>query len=369
MKLGVLTSSRADYGIYTPLLKKLSNDNRFELELIVFGMHLLENQGNTIHEIEKDAFGLIHQVNGMPTGDKKLDIACGYGELVKQFAAFWNEHNFDCILVLGDRWEVSAAVQAALPYELVFAHLFGGETTLGAVDNIYRHQISLASKYHFTATDEYSKRVAEITGKTDDIYTVGSVSIEDIENLTLPEWETIKDQFGIDFDNFVLVTIHPESIKADRNRELAKIVHDVLEHLVSTNHILITRSNSDIMGSIFNNLFESLATNYPAKIKLVSSLGRLNYFKAMQQCSFMLGNTSSGIVEAASFQKWVINIGDRQAGRLRNRNVIDVPFIAEDIIASSQKVRNLKPFDGQNKFVKSNTSDEIINVLLSNEKL
>ncbi len=363
MKIGVLTSSRADYGVYTPLLEKISQDNHYDLEIIVFGMHTLENQGNTFQEIENDAFGLIHMIYGMPLGDSKFDISYGYGELVKNFAEFWNKHYFDCVLALGDRWEMSAAVQAALPFEIVFAHLFGGETTLGALDNIYRHQITQASKYHFTSADEYSLRVQEITGEVKNVYTVGSVSLENIRNMILPKWISVRELFEINFDDFILITVHPESVKADRNYSFVKVINDVIERLVVSNNILITKSNSDVMGSYFNEIYQSLEKKYPDKVKLVTSLGRINYFKAMEQCTFLLGNTSSGIVEAASFGKWVINIGDRQKGRLQSCNAINVSFNVEEIVEKVEEVKNFETFNGENIYVKANTSNEIIKVL------
>lgn len=369
MKIGVLTSSRADYGIYTPLLQKLSSDPRFDLEIIAFGMHLLENQGLTITEVEKDAFGVVRRIAGMPERDRKQDIAYGYGDVVKHFAGFWSHNHYDCVLVLGDRWEMSAAVQAALPFEMNIAHLHGGETTLGAIDNIYRHQITLASTYHFTAAEPFSQRVKDITGSSQNIYTVGSISLEQLEELRLPDWEQVKAKFSIPFDTFILVTIHPESVGADKNEKLAEAAYRALEKLTKYYNILITKANSDVMGSLYNAQFARLEAQCPRQVKLVSSLGKLNYFKAMAECAFMLGNTSSGIVEAASFGKWVINIGDRQEGRLRNDNVLDVPFDEDQIIKSAQQVKGLEPFSGENKYVRPNTTDKIIEVLAEHEGL
>lgn len=365
MKVGVLTSSRADYGIYTPLLKKLAQNNFFELELIVFGMHLLENQGFTIKEIENDRFGLIHRVEGMPSSDSKLDIAIGYGTLIKNFAQFWYKNQFDFVLALGDRWEMSAAIQASLPFELTIAHIHGGETTLGAIDNIYRHQITLASKLHFTASEPFAQRVKEIIGKSDGIYTVGSISLENVTDQPLPEWTQVSKEFSIPFDDFILVTVHPESVNANLNKQSSTIIYNALKFIANEFNVLITKSNSDVMGSIYNKQFELLESEYPSKVKIVASLGRLNYFKAMQQSFLLLGNTSSGIIEAASFGKWVINLGDRQKGRLAGENVIHLPFDTDQIVKNVRLFAQ-KQYVGKNLYYQPNPSHTILRILSGN---
>ena len=361
MKVGVLTSSRADYGIYKPLLERLKVDSEISLEIIAYGMHLQYSQGFTYSTIETDGYEKIHIVGRMPESDEVHDIAKGYAFILNAFTDFWYSHNFDIVFALGDRWEMSAAVQASIPYQIKIAHIHGGETTLGALDNIYRHQISLASKLHFTATEEFSQRVDQIIASKKGIFTTGSISLAGLENIKLPRWNDVQKQFQIPFEEFVLVTIHPESVLIDKNAEYASISYDFLEKLVQTKNILITNSNSDVLGSLYNKKFALLQAQYPLKIKLVSSLGKLNYFRAMQQCEFMVGNTSSGIIEAASFKKWVLNLGERQAGRLRNDNVIDVPFDFDKINHAIANMGKLGTFKGMNKYRKIDTCDIILN--------
>ncbi|MGK0137849.1 MAG: GDP/UDP-N,N'-diacetylbacillosamine 2-epimerase (hydrolyzing) [Algoriphagus sp.] len=364
MKIGVLTSSRADYGIYRPLLEKLAGDKRFELFMIAFGMHLQEKHGKTIAEIERDAFGKIVTVDGMPSGDSRKEVAEGYGELIKSFSGFWFENKFDCVLTLGDRWEMSAAVQASIPFEVNLAHIHGGETTLGATDNIYRHQISLASTLHFTAAQEFAERIIEITKEVNLVYTVGSISLESIDTMTLPKWGEVSNSFNIPFDRFILVTVHPESVNANRNQEYAEEIFNTLTTIAKLHCLLITKANADVMGSIFNNRLEQLAAENPNKIRLVASLGKANYFSAMRQCDFLLGNTSSGIIEAASFGKWVINLGDRQKGRLRSNNILDVSFNHNEILEALNEIESRNTFTGVNKYVQVGTTDKIVKALL-----
>lgn len=369
MKIGALTSSRADYGIYRPLLEKLATNNRFDLHIIAFGMHVLAIHGKTVNEIDKDNFGTLHQVEGMPTDDSRLAIAKGYGNIVKSFATFWSQNDFDYVLTLGDRWEMSAAVQASIPFEVKLAHIHGGEATLGATDNIYRHQISLAASLHFTAATEFSNRIKELTGEGENIHTVGSISLERLETMKLPAWSEVAQKFDIPFKRFILTTIHPESVNAVKNAYYADLIEEVISKSSVEHNFLITKANADVMGTIYNEKLEALAAKHPKRIKVVSSLGKLNYFSAMKCSDFLVGNTSSGIIEAASFQKWVINLGDRQKGRLRSGNVLDVPFDKDAINAAIKKVETLGVYEGANKYVQANSADKVIEILLTHARL
>lgn len=360
MKIGVLTSSRADYGIYQPLLRKMKADKSFELEIIAFGMHLQTIQGNTLEAIYKDGYKKVHEVGTMPEEDSVYDIASSYGYLVSDFARFWNIHTFDLIFALGDRWEMSAAVQSSIPFEIKLVHFYGGETTLGAIDDVFRHQITLASQLHFTATDRYARRVAELKGDKKNIFSVGSMSLENFENLCLPMWSKVKVLFQIPFDSFILVTFHPESIGTEKNLEFSNTVFNTLKQLTSKYNLLITAANSDAMGSIFNKKHLELEKLYPTRVRLVQALGKLNYFSAIQNCQFMVGNTSSGIVEAASFNKWVVNVGERQKGRLKNKNVFDVPFDEGEILKALDFISVKTKYDGTNIYYNKNSVSKIL---------
>ena len=152
MKIAVLTSSRADYGIYLPLLDALKKENDIILEIITFGTHLSRFHGYSIEGVQNDNYATIHQINSLLVTDDEASIATSYGMTVLKFSDFWSKNTYDLVFSLGDRFEMSAAVQAGIPFQVKFAHIHGGETTLGAIDNIYRHQITIASSYHFTAT-------------------------------------------------------------------------------------------------------------------------------------------------------------------------------------------------------------------------
>lgn len=361
MKIGILTSSRADYGIYKNLLELLSKDERFDLTLIVFGMHLQSKYGNTIDMVKKDNFGTIHKVKGMPTNDSIKDISSGYGQLIIDFSNYWNLNKFDCVFALGDRFEMSAAVQSGIPFEINFAHIHGGETTIGVLDNIYRHQISLASKIHFTSTSLFSKRVTDIVGNSKNIYNVGSLSVEKLDKNKLPSWTKVCKMFSIPNIPFILVTFHPETVGLDQNVKFVKVIKNSLNTISKRSHVVITQTNADASGNLYREMALNLKKDNPKSFSLIETFGKDNYFSAMKNCLFLLGNTSSGIVEAASFNKYVINVGDRQKGRLRSENVIDVSFSQMEIIDSSIDLLNKGEFDGNNIYKKENTSLQIIN--------
>jgi GDP/UDP-N,N'-diacetylbacillosamine 2-epimerase (hydrolysing) len=362
-KIGVLTSSRADYGIYQPLLKALSLNVNFELHLLVFGTHLLPKYGETIHEVQSDGYGIIHRIEGMPSSDSVKDIAKGYSDVLANFVQFWSTNSFDIVLALGDRFEMSAAVQASIPFEIKLGHIHGGETTLGAIDNIYRHQISLASQYHFVASEVFVNRLINLLDTGDNIYNVGSLSLSELAETELPAWDKVAKKFDIPTNDFVLVTLHPETVHSGNNEQYAEEAFQALSQLCNEVHIVITLANADTNGRFFRVGAERLKSLLPNQITLVENFGKLNYFSAMKQCKFMCGNTSSGIIESASFGKYVVNVGDRQKGRLRSENVVDVSFSSEKIYRACSETLRLGAFKGLNLYYKKDSAKAVINIL------
>lgn len=364
-KIGVLTSSRADYGIYKNLLRLLFEEKSIELSIIVFGMHLQKQYGETIKEIISDNyFDNIFKVDGMPFGDSKLDISNGYGGLIKSFSKFWNINTFDLVFTLGDRFEMSAAVQAGLPYELKLAHIHGGEISLGSIDNIYRDQISVASKLHFTSTLEASKRLKKLLIKSNYVYNVGSLSLDKLDINKLHSWTSICKKLNIPDLPFVLVTFHPETVGTDKNKSYIKIIYKTLTELSKSVHLIITQSNADSLGKLYRNMNSMLKKENPNNISLIDSFGKTNYFSAIKNSKFLLGNSSSGIIEAASFKKHVLNIGKRQDGRIRSENVVDSNFNKAEILKKSKILLKKSDFSGKNKYSQKNTSNSILKYTL-----
>ena len=361
MKIGVLTSSRADYGIYLPLLNKLLEDPYFNVEIVAFGTHLSNSHGFTVEEIEKTKFSRIHKISTLLSNDDESSIATSYGLTVIKFADFWSKNKFDLVFCLGDRFEMSAAVQAGIPFGIKYAHIHGGETTLGAIDNIYRHQISLASSIHFTATDVFSNKVRELVGEFNKIYTVGALSLDDISSFKPLDKAVFYNKFGIPQEDFALITFHPETLSSDLNKFHAVEMRIALEQLAKSIYMVISMPNADTMGSVFRNEIENLKNNFPNNFLCIENFGKENYFSAMHYSKLLIGNTSSGIIEAASFGKFVINVGNRQSGRLQSGNVINVPFLESSIMNEYNKILQLGNYDGGNVYHQNNTASNIIN--------
>jgi len=350
MKIGVLTSSRADYGIYLPLLRKLDADPFFETEVIAFGTHLLERFGRTVDFIYKDNFRVAEVPDTMSQEDSPADIVHSMAATLEAFSGFFSRNHYQLLFALGDRYEMFSVVAATAPFNIPIAHIHGGETTLGAIDNAFRHSITCFSKYHFTSNEIYRNRVIEITGGSDHVYNVGALSIDNLEQLKLLAVSEFKERYDIDLSKpTILFTFHPETVNYERNKTY---IVEILNALKKLNHyqILVTMPNADTMGIMIRNELIKAKTEIP-NIITVETIGSIGYLSAMKHCSFMLGNTSSGFVEASYFSKPVINLGERQKGRIITPNIITVPITADAIIQTVKNVEksdpiNIKPIYG-----------------------
>lgn len=362
MKVGVLTSSRADYGIYQPLLRMLDDDPFFELEVIAFGAHLLERFGQTVDYIYKDGFKVITVPGTMSNGDLPADIVKSMAATMNVFSDFFNNNRYHLLFALGDRYEMFSAVAATAPFNIPVAHIHGGETTRGAIDNYFRHSITCFSKYHFTAHEVYCNRVIEITGERDHVYNVGALSIDNLSQMKFMEASKFQSAYGIDVSKpSILFTFHPETVNYERNKNYITEILNTFKRLENY-QIIATMPNADTEGKMIRNeLIKSTAQM--TNLKLFESLGSLGYLSAMKYCSFMLGNTSSGFIEASYFPKPVINLGERQRGRIITPNIYSVPINSEAIL---QVVRNIEKFNPVNIgpiYGKGKTADEIIKII------
>jgi GDP/UDP-N,N'-diacetylbacillosamine 2-epimerase (hydrolysing) len=360
MKIGILTSSRADYGIYLPLLNKIKEDSFFELEIIAFGTHLSKSHGYTLSEIQNHNYKKTHTISSLIDNDDVQSIATSYGLTALKFSDFWQQNKFDLVLCLGDRFEMSAAVQAGIPFNMKFAHLHGGETTLGAIDNIYRHQITLASNLHFTASEIFSDRIVELIGDKKNVFTVGSLSLNEIEKFQPIKKTEFYEKFNIPNKDFALITIHPETVNTEMNQIFAIEMRKALARLASKLFLVITMPNADTMGSVFRMEIEQLKNEFSTQVMCIENFGKENYFSAMYYAKILIGNTSSGIIEAASFGKYVVNIGDRQKGRMQSDNVINTTFNHQNIIEAVEKAIVNKTFIGKNKYFNQHSAGLII---------
>lgn len=364
INIGVLTSSRADYGIYLPLLKAIKSDSFFNLKIIIFGTHLKDSYGYTLNQVLNDGFEANYTVDNLLNGDNPVDISLSYANTVKLFGKFWgeNDHEFDTVLCLGDRFEMAAAVNAGIPFNINFGHLHAGETSEGAIDNIYRDQITMASKYHFVALNKFVSRVAQIVKRKDLITVTGAIGLENLKSIQLLDHSDFLKEWGIDMGiTTILLTIHPETVEFEMNQTHCEEICLTIQDLSEEYQILITLPNADTNGSIYRTSFEKLASRN-RNIFTKDNLGTQSYFSALQMCKIVVGNSSSGILEAATFGKYVINIGDRQKNRICSDNVFHVNFDRVEII-KKVKENICKKYDGKNIYENNNGVSAIIKTL------
>jgi len=366
MRIGILTSSRADYGIYLPLLQKMTSDSFFEMEIIAFGTHLSKSHGYTLKDIVKDGYSCIHSISSLISNDDQQSIASSYGLTVLKFADFWAGHTYDLVFCLGDRFEMSAAVQAGIPFGVKFAHIHGGETTLGAIDNVYRHQITIASFLHFTATDVFREKVVGMLGSSEGVYSVGSLSLNDIKSFVPIDRLDFFEKFNIPNEEFALVTFHPETLSLKDNAQYAQAMKNVFATISKKIFVIITMPNADTQGSIYREAIEKLKKEFPNRFLLIENFGKVNYFSAMHYAKILIGNTSSGILEAASFGKFVVNVGDRQKGRVQSDNVLNCQFEEMAVLSTVSKAMNLEKYNGKNVYFKQGAADNIIKIVKKN---
>jgi GDP/UDP-N,N'-diacetylbacillosamine 2-epimerase (hydrolysing) len=362
MKIGVLTSSRADFGIYLPLLQQIKRDSGFDLEIVAFGTHMSRFHGYTISEIEKEEFKSVHKINCMLSSDDEASIATSFGLTALKFSDFWSENKYDLVLCLGDRYEMAAAVQAGIPFGIRFAHFHGGETTLGAIDNTYRHQITLASDVHFPATKEFGRKIAELRGSETNIFVVGSLSLSNLSDMPIPDEASFRKKYNI-CEQFALLTFHPETVSPELNVVYAENMYKSLKEISKRIFLVVTMPNADTFGSIYRDRLLKLNSEAPERTMLIENFGKLNYFAAMKYCRILIGNTSSGIIEAASFGKYVVNVGRRQEGRAQSANIQNCDFSEEEIERCTMKALELGDFKGENIYQQPETVTRVIEIL------
>jgi UDP-hydrolysing UDP-N-acetyl-D-glucosamine 2-epimerase len=334
-KIAVVTTSRADFGIYRPLLRRLMDDDRAELHLIVGGMHLRPEFGMTVREIETEDFPIAARVDHLVDGSGPVAIAESMGRGTTGYAAAIAETGAELVVVLGDRFEMHAAAVAALPLKVGIAHLHGGELTLGALDDSFRHSITKLSHLHFVATDEFAKRVIQMGEEPWRVTVAGALGLDNLDNLEPIYRAELEARVGMPLHPApLLVTYHPETRDPT---PAAEQIAEVLGALADTAlPLVITAPNADEGGDEIRRRILAFAESR-ANVRFVENLGTRAYFGLMASAAAMAGNTSSGIVEAASFKLPVVDIGKRQEGRPRAANVITIERKRENISGAIEK--------------------------------
>jgi len=285
-------------------------------------MHLSSDFGLTYKQIEADGFTIDDKIENLLAADSKSAIAKSTGLATLLLSDSLSRLNPDIVLLLGDRYETFAAATTAMLLNIPIAHIHGGEITEGAVDEQIRHAITKMSQIHFTSTEIYRKRVIQMGENPQKVFNVGAPGIDNIKNLPLMNKEALEKELEWSFgEKSALFTYHPVTLEVS---SLEDDIEKILKSLKDSDlNILFTYANADDSGRIINQALENFCNLNPQKYKIVKSLGQLKYLSAMKYVDILIGNTSSGIIEAASFHKAVVNIGDRQKGRLQSVNVLN----------------------------------------------
>ncbi|MFW2552967.1 UDP-N-acetylglucosamine 2-epimerase [Aliarcobacter butzleri] len=329
-KICVVTGTRAEYGLLYWLLKEIEADKELELQLIVTGMHLSPEFGLTYKEIEKE-FKIDKKIEMLLSSDTSIGISKSMGLAQISFCEAFEELKPDILIVLGDRYEIFSVVSTAMIARIPIVHLHGGETTEGAFDESIRHSITKMSHLHFTATEEYRNRVIQLGEQPSKVFNIGGMGIENIKRMKLLSKEEFEN--SIDFKlnkKNILVTFHPVTLENSTAQEQFQELLDVIDELKETN-IIFTKANSDTDGRIINQMIDEYVTKNFQKSVEFTSLGQLRYLSALQFVDAVVGNSSSGLLEAPSFKIGTINIGDRQKGRIKADSVIDCSANKTDI--------------------------------------
>lgn len=323
-KICVITTSRAEYGVIRWLIEEINVSSNFELQLIVTGSHLSPEFGLTYKEIEKDNIKINNKIEILLSSSSKVGVAKGMGLCAISIAESFEKLNPRLIIVTGDRYELLPICNTALVMNIPIAHISGGDVTEGAIDNQIRNAITQMSNFHFPGTIESGKRIVEMGAVKETVFVVGEPALDNFNRLDQLSREQLSIDLGLDISkNWILMTYHPETnISLERNMI---VLRNIVKCLETQNNcqIIITKSNADYGGYQINNFLDELKDVNNSRFKIFENLGQIRYINILKKVSFMIGNSSSGILEAPSIKCPVINVGNRQKGRLLSNNIIN----------------------------------------------
>jgi len=336
-KICVVTGTRAEYGLLYWLMKEIQTDADLELQIIVTGMHLSPEFGLTYRTIEEDGFTIDAKVEMLLSSDTPVGVAKSIGLGVIGFAEALDRLQPDIMVVLGDRYEILAAVQAALVARIPVAHIHGGETTEGAIDESIRHAITKMSHLHFVAAEPYRKRVMQLGEHPDTILNVGALGIENITRLQLLDKTALEQSISFELGTICfLVTYHPATLGAITPQAAMQALLDTLDMFPEA-RIIFTKPNSDTDGRILGRMIDEYAQQHQERVAVFTSMGQVRYLSALKLANAVIGNSSSGIIEAPACNIPTVNIGDRQSGRLKAASIIDCLETTQSIASAINK--------------------------------
>jgi UDP-hydrolysing UDP-N-acetyl-D-glucosamine 2-epimerase len=370
-KIAIITATRAEYGLLRPLIELVNNDPELELQLFVTGAHLSPNQANTWQQIEADGFPITKKIEILLASDSPVAVSKAMGLAQISFAEAFEELKPDVVVILGDRYEMLAIASSALMFNIPIAHLHGGELTYGAIDDAIRHAITKMSNLHVTSTDDYRKRVIQMGEHPETVFNTGAIGLDSINNLPLMDNSELENALGqkLKKQNFI-ITYHPETKSNVPIKQQMDELLFALDDFEDT-FLLFTGANADAQGNRINTILKGYADSHPEKALFVSSLGQIRYLSCLKHFNMVVGNSSSGIIEAPSFKIPVVNIGNRQQGRIMADNIINCNTNKDEIKQAiekglsktfSKRIENLKSPYGE-----GNVAPQILNILKTHD--
>lgn len=366
-KVCFITGSRAEYGLLRWLMELVNQNDKFTLQIVVTGMHLVEEYGLTYKEIENDGFIINHKVEMLLASDTSSSISKSTGLGLCGFSDAYNVLKPDAIIVLGDRYEIFSACIAAMFAKIPIGHIHGGEKTLGSYDESIRHAITKMSWWHFVATAEYKKRVIQLGENPERVFNVGGLGVDSIKKYKLLLKKDLMERTSIKFfEKNLLITYHPVTLEDNSSEKQFSNLLKALNKLKNTK-LIFTLPNADSNSQVIKNMIvDYVALNRKQSI-FFSSLGQVNYYSILQYVDGVIGNSSSGLLEVPTFKIGTINIGDRQAGRIKARSVIDCKATFSSI-TDAIEILYSENFKKKLNYVKNpygfgKASDKIIEIL------
>ncbi len=365
-KIAILTATRAEYGLLSPIIKKLKSMSEIEVAVVVTGAHLSPEFGMTVNEIEQDGVTVDKKIEMLLSSDTPSAISKSMGLAMIGFAEYFSECKSDALLVLGDRYETLAVCFAAFNAHIPIIHLYGGEATEGLVDESIRNVITKLSYLHFTSTESYRHRVIQMGEYPDRVFNVGAIGVENAMHTELLSQAELEAELGCVLgEKYCVLTFHPVTLEDNTAAEQTEELLEAIKNFPDIT-FLCTKANADINGRIINESLQSYADRHN-HLYLFDSLGMKKYLSALRHAKFVIGNSSSGLIEVPSFKIPTINIGDRQKGRIQSLSIINCPPVSEKIEASIKKALSesfRKTLENVvNPYGDGNTSDRIIEIV------
>lgn len=366
----VLTSTRAEYGLLRNIIQRLWRDTEFRVNIVVTGMHLEKDFGETYREIEADGIPVAAKIPILSRQDGAMGVSESMATAIKEFACFFEENRQDMLIVLGDRYETMAVCIAAMIAQIPIAHIHGGEVTEGAVDDAIRHSITKMSYLHFTSTESYRRRVIQLGESPDRVFCVGAPGVENILNQKLLSRHELEQSINFALrEKYCLVTFHPVTLERDTAiRQLNELLR-AMEEMKEYSYV-VTKANADAGGRMINECLDKFAKAHKDNVYLTESLGMVRYLSAMKYCTMVIGNSSSGILEAPVMHVPTVNIGDRQKGRIQAYSIVNCEPECEAIKKAMRQTQEPEFRQGIKKqsppYGEGNTSERIVNLLREN---